>query len=42
MVLVLISKDANVINFTTTLDYAVDNLNLKLEYRFDKASEKVF
>ena len=37
-----ISKDANVINFTTTLDYAVDNLNLKLEYRFDKASEKVF
>ena len=37
-----IGPDANVINFTTTLDYAIDNLNLKLEYRLDKASEQVF
>ena len=37
-----IAPDANVINFTTTLDYAIDNLNLKLEYRLDKASEQVF
>jgi len=37
-----LGADANVINFTTTLDYAVENLNLKLEYRFDKASEQVF
>ena len=37
-----IGPDANVINFTTTLDYAIENLNLKLEYRLDKASEQVF
>ena len=38
-----IGTDADVINLTTTLDYAVDdNLNLKVEYRFDKTSEKVF
>tara|TARA_R100000995_G_scaffold66643_1_gene35387 strand:+ start:857 stop:1849 length:993 start_codon:yes stop_codon:yes gene_type:complete len=37
-----IGPDANVINFTTTLDYAKENLNLKLEYRLDKASEQVF
>jgi len=37
-----LGADANVINFTTTLDYAVENLNLKLEYRFDKASKQVF
>ncbi len=37
-----IGADANVINFTTTLDYAVENINLKLEYRIDKASEQVF
>tara|TARA_R100000697_G_scaffold75417_2_gene87686 strand:+ start:1449 stop:2441 length:993 start_codon:yes stop_codon:yes gene_type:complete len=37
-----IAPGANVINFTTTLDYAIENLNLKLEYRLDKASEQVF
>ena len=37
-----IAPDANVINLTTTLDYSIDNLNLKLEYRLDKASEQVF
>jgi len=37
-----IGADANVINFTTTLDYAIENMNLKLEYRLDKASEQVF
>tara|TARA_Y100000289_G_C3879240_1_gene127716 strand:- start:154 stop:795 length:642 start_codon:yes stop_codon:yes gene_type:complete len=37
-----IAPGANVINFTTTLDYSVENLNLKLEYRLDKASEQVF
>ncbi len=37
-----IGADANVINFTTTLDYAIENINLKLEYRLDKASERVF
>ena len=37
-----IGADANVINFTSTLDYAIENLNLKLEYRLDKASEQVF
>ena len=37
-----IGADANVINFTTTLDYEIENLNIKLEYRLDKASEQVF
>jgi len=37
-----IGNNANVINFTTTLDYEIENLNLKLEYRLDKASEQVF
>jgi len=37
-----IGADANVINFTTTLDYSIENMNLKLEYRLDKASEQVF
>jgi hypothetical protein len=36
------SNNADVIALTTTLDYAIENLNLKLEYRFDKASEQVF
>jgi hypothetical protein len=34
--------DADVINLTTTLDYSVDNLNFKLEYRFDKDDKEVF
>jgi hypothetical protein len=34
--------NADVIGLTTTLDYAVENLNLKLEYRLDKASSEVF
>jgi len=37
-----IGPDASVINFTATLDYAIENLGLKLEYRFDKSSEKIF
>jgi hypothetical protein len=36
------SNNADVIALTTTLDYAIENLNLKLEYRFDKASKQVF
>ena len=32
-------EDANVINVTTTLNYLIDNLNLKLEYRFDNVNE---
>ena len=35
-------KKTDIINFTTTLDYTIENLNLKLEYRLDKASEIVF
>tara|TARA_R110002012_G_scaffold314219_1_gene526681 strand:- start:400 stop:1407 length:1008 start_codon:yes stop_codon:yes gene_type:complete len=37
-----IGNDANVINLTSTFDYKINNLNLKLEYRLDKASEEVF
>ena len=32
----------DMVNLTTTLDYTVDDLSLKLEYRIDKSSEKVF
>jgi hypothetical protein len=35
-------KVSDVINLTSTLDYTVENLNLKLEYRFDKSSDVVF
>ena len=34
--------DADFIGLTTTLDYAIDNLNLKLEYRLDKSSQIAF
>ena len=35
-------RQSDIINFTTTLDYAVENLNLKLEYRLDKADQELF
>ena len=34
--------DVDIIGLTTTLDYAIDNLNLKLEYRLDKSSQIAF
>ena len=36
------SNNVDVIGLTTTLDYAIDNLNLKLEYRLDKSSQIAF
>ena len=38
----VIGSNKNVVNITTTLDYSIENINLKLEYRLDEASEKVF
>jgi len=35
-------RQSDIINFTTTLDYAIENLNLKLEYRLDKADQELF
>ena len=34
--------DTDVIGLTATLDYSLENLNLKLEYRLDKADDKIF
>jgi hypothetical protein len=36
------SNNVDIIGLTTTLDYAIDNLNLKLEYRLDKSSQIAF
>tara|TARA_R100000995_G_scaffold70727_2_gene39327 strand:+ start:1251 stop:2228 length:978 start_codon:yes stop_codon:yes gene_type:complete len=36
------SGNTDVIGLTATLDYSVENLNLKLEYRLDKADDKIF
>jgi|TARA_R110002153_G_scaffold6210_3_gene28229 hypothetical protein len=36
------SNNVDVIGITTTLDYVIDNLNLKLEYRLDKSSQIAF
>ena len=36
------SNNVDVIGLTTTLDYTIDNLNLKLEYRLDKSSQIAF
>jgi hypothetical protein len=38
----VIGADEDVINFTSTLSYVIENINLKLEYRLDKASQQVF
>ena len=35
-------RQSDIVNFTTTLDYKVENLNLKLEYRLDKADQDIF
>ncbi len=36
------SLNTDVIGLTATIDYSIENLNLKLEYRIDKSDDKIF